>query len=262
MFNNPQYIPGLQAVACVEFRSSKIVASCGLRLDRCSTSLPESSVMLLGSAVVAQKTMAQWLSVLKITQLSPDATELPLSTVRLTLAAPVSSEKMTAADVRRTMEGAGFLPAGVRVALYYKDEEGDFVNLPSPDAVWPSCGISDGVLKAWYICVPDPPGTTTPTPVCACLGPHLHQPEKKKLATLDKANFEGYSLLAAAGDGCVSCVEYWLGNGADPNFESSSSRYTAMDFVRWSEKKSHISSASAKQVQEVLVAAGGRANKM
>ncbi len=209
------------------------------------------------------RTMVQWTSILKISQLDPvHGSEIQLSTVRLTLAEPISSERMTAADVRRTMEGAGFLPAGVRVALYFKDEEGDFVNLPSPDAVWPSCGISDGVLKAWYICVPDPPGTTTPTPVCACLGPHLHQPEKKKLATLDKANFEGYSLLAAAGDGCVSCVEYWLGMGVEPNFESSSSAYTAMDCVLWAEKKSHIDASSAKQLKEMLAAAGGRANKM
>ncbi|MCP4466308.1 MAG: hypothetical protein GY813_06110 [Halieaceae bacterium] len=203
------------------------------------------------------------MSTLKIVQLDPvHGTEIQLSTVRLTLAEPISSERMTAADVRRTMEGAGFLPAGVRVALYFKDEEGDFVNLPSREAVWPSCGISDGVLKAWYSCVPDPPATTPSTPVCACLGPHLHQPEKKKLATLDKANFEGYSLLAAAGDGCVSCVEHWLALGADPNFQSNSSEYTAMDFVLWTEKKSHQTAASAKRVREMLAAAGGRANIM
>ncbi len=253
------------------------VTSCGLRLDRCSTSLLESSVMLLGSAVVAQKTMAQWLSVLKIAQLSPDATELPLSTVRLTLAAPISSEKMTAADVRRAMEDEGITSLGEKVVLFFKDDEGDFVTLPGPDVVWPSCCVFNGMLKAWFMWALEAPGTTPPTSAraslgsrahqppnkmsCACFGPHVHQPPKKRLATLDEEGFEGYSLLAAAGDGCVSCVEYWLGNGADPNFESSSSRYTAMDFVRWSEKKSHISSASAKQVQEVLVAAGGRANK-
>ena len=254
------------------------VTSCGLRLDRCSTSLLESSVMLLGSAVVAQKTMAQWLSVLKIAQLSPDATELPLSTVRLTLAAPISSEKMTAADVRRAMEDKGIMSLGEKVVLFFKDDEGDFVTLPNPEAVWPSCCIFNGMLKAWFTWVLEAPATTPSTTVCvslgprahqppnkmscACFGPHVHQPPKKKLATLDEEGFEGYSLLAAAGDGCVSCVEYWLGNGADPNFVRSSSQYTAMDFARWSEKKSHISSASAKQVQEVLVAAGGRANKM
>ena len=182
--------------------------------------------------------------------------------MRLTLAAPISPEKMTAADVRRTMEGAGFLPTAVRVALFFKDEEGDFVNLPSHEAVWPSCGISDGVLKAWYICVPEAPATTPSTPACACLGPHLHLPEKKKLATLDKTGFEGYSLLAAAGDGCVSCVECWLEKGVEPNFESSSSAYTAMDCVLWAEKKSHIDALSAKQLKEMLAAAGGRANKM
>ena len=238
------------------------VASCGVSLNRCSTSLPKSSVMPLGSVVVAQKTMAQWLSFLKIAQLSPDATELPLSKVRLTLASPMSPEEMTAADVRQAMEKAGIMPPAVKVALFFKDDEGDFVTLPSPKVVWPSCCISDGVLKAWFMCVPEPPATTPSTPVCACLGPHVHQPPQKKLLTLDQDGFQGYSLLAAAGDGCASCVEYWLENGVDPNSESSSCDYTAMDFVRWAEETSHISAASAKQVKEMLAAAGGRANKM
>ena len=250
------------------------VASCGVSLDRCSTSLPESSVLPLGSVVVAQKTMAPLVSTLKIAQLSPDATELPLSKVRLTLVSPMSSKKMTAGDVRQAVEDAGVLPPAVRVDLFFKDDEGDFVTLPSLTVAWPSCCISDGVLKAWFMCVPEPPATTpstpvpeppatTPsTPVCSCLGPHIHQPPKKKLAMLDQDGFEGYSLLAAAGDGCASCVEHWLENGVDPNFESSSCDYTAMDFVLWAEKKSHIGAASAKQVKEMLVAAGGRANKL
>ena len=206
--------------------------------------------------------MSQWLLTLKIAQLSPEATEMPASKTRVTLASPRSAETMTAADVRRAMEDAGVLPAAVRVALFFKDEDDDFVNLPSLEVVWPSCCISNGVLKAWFMCVPEAPATTPSTPVCACLGPQVHQPPKNKLATLDKAGFEGYSLLAAAGDGCASCVEHWLALGVDPNFQSNSSEYTAMDFVLWTEKKSHQSAASAKQVKEMLVAAGGRANKM
>ena len=243
------------------------VASCGVSLDRCSTSLPESSVLPLGSVVVAQKTMAPLVSTLKIAQLSPDATELPLSKVRLTLASPMSSKKMTAADVRQAMEDAGVLPPAVKVALFFKDDEGDFVTLPSLTVAWPSCCISDGVLKAWFMCVPEPPATTPSTPVCACLGPHVHQPPKKKLQALDQDDFQGYSLLAAAEDGCASCVEYWLDNGVDPNFQSSTSDYTAMDFVRWAQKKSNISTRfcqagergasgcrrTGKQTVEVLV---------
>ena len=206
--------------------------------------------------------MAQWLSFIKITQLSPDAVEQPLTRARLTLASPMSSEKITVGDVRHVMEDRGFPSPGATVALFFKDDEGDFVALPSLEDVWPSCCISDDVLKAWFACAPESLKTTPSTPVCSCLGPHVHQPPKKKLHDIDFQDFQGYSLLAAAEDGCVSCVQYWLGNGADPNFYSSSSQYTAMDFVRWSEKKSHISSASAKQVQEMLVAAGGRANKM
>ena len=57
-------------------------------------------------------------------------------------------------------------------------------------------------------------------------------------------------------------VEYWLEKGVDPNFESSSSAYTAMDCVLWAEKKSHIDASSAKQLKDMLAAAGGRANKM
>ena len=238
------------------------VASCGVSLNRCSTSWPKSSVMPLGSVVEAQKTMALLVSTLKIAQLSPDATELPLSKVRLTLASPMSPEEMTAADVRQAMEKAGIMPPAVKVALFFKDDEGDFVTLPSLKVVWPSCCISDGVLKAWFMCVPEPPATTPSTPVCACLGPHVHQPPKNKVLKLDLNDFQGYSLLAAAEEGCVSCVEYWLGNGVDPNFESLSSEYTAMDFALWAEQKSHVSAASAKQVKELLVAAGGRANKL
>ena len=206
--------------------------------------------------------MSQWLLTFKIAQLSPEATEIPASKMRLTLASPRSAETMTAADVLRVMEDKGVLPAAGKVALFFKDEDDDFVNLPSLEVVWPSCCISNGVLKAWFMCGPEAPATTPPTPVCACLGPQVHQPPKNKLATLDKAGFEGYSLLAAAGDGCVSCVEHWLALGADPNFQSNSSEYTAMDFVLWTEKKSHQTAASAKQVEEMLVAAGGRANKM
>ena len=120
------------------------------------------------------------LSTLKIAQLSPDATELPLSKVRLTLASPMSPEEMTAADVRQAMEKAGIMPPAVKVALYFKDEEGDFVTQPSTDVAWPSCGISEGVLKAWFMRASEHPATAPSTPVCACLGPHVHQPSKKR----------------------------------------------------------------------------------
>ena len=185
------------------------VATYGLRLDRCSTCLPKSSVLPFGSVSVAQKTMAQLLSVLKISQLLPDATEMPLSTVRLTLAAPISSEKMTAADVRRAMADTGLLPPGVNVVLFFKDDEGDFVTLPSSEVVWPSCCIFKDVLKAWFVEAPaTPPSSTVCASLgphahqppkklpCACFGPHVHQPPKKKLATLDEEGFQGYSLLA------------------------------------------------------------------
>ena len=238
------------------------VANCGVSLDRCSTSLLESSILPLESVVVAQKTMAEVLFTIKIAKLSADGTELPLSKVRLTLPSPMSSEEMTAAHVRRAMRDAGIVSPAVKVELFFKDEEDDFVTLPRMDTPWPDCCISDGVLKAWFRCVPEPPPTPPSTPVCACLGPHVHQPPKKKLQALDQDDFQGYSLLAAAEDGCASCVEYWLDNGVDPNFQSSTSDYTAMDFVRWAEKKSNISPASAKRVKEVLAAAGGRTNKL
>jgi len=79
---------------------------------------------------------------------------------------------------------------------------------------------------------------------------------------MDQQAHCGYSLLAAAQEGCASCVEYWLGRGVDPNFEGNVRDYTAMDFVQWAEKKSHISAESAMQVKEVLEAAGGHANEM
>jgi hypothetical protein len=187
---------------------------------------------------------------------------MPLSKVMLTLASPMSSSHMTVADVRQAMEDAQLLPPAVKVALFFKDEEGDFVALRSLEVTWPSCCISDCVLKAWFMCVPERVATTPSTPVCTCLGPHAHQPPKKKMATLDEDEFQGYSMLAAAGDGCASCVAHWLKHGVNPNFESGNCAYTAMDFVLWAEKKSHISAASAKQLSGMLAAAGGRANKM
>ena len=206
--------------------------------------------------------MSQWLLTLKVAELTPEAAEVPASKMRVPLASPRSTETMTAADVRQAMEDAGVLPPAVKVGLFFKDDEGDFVTLPSLEVVWPSCCISNGVLKAWFMCVPEAPATTPSTPVCACLGPQVHQPSKKKLATLDKAGFEGYSLLAAARDGCATCVEYWLEKGVDPNFKSSSSEYTAMDFAMWAGEELRISFSSADQVIEVLMTAGGRANKM
>ena len=202
--------------------------------------------------------MPQWLSTLKVAQLSPDAAELALSLVRVTLSPPMNASNVTAANVRQAMEDADMLPPGVKVALFFKDEENDFVALPNMDEKWPSCCISDTVIKAWYMCVPEP----VATPESRCLGPHVHQPPKKKRATLNHDEFQGYSLLAAAGDGCADCVQYWLGQGVNPNFESSSCAHTALDWVLWAKKKSQISAASAKQLSEMLENAGGQANSM
>ena len=218
--------------------------------------------------------MAQSLSVLKIVQLTTDCTEIPMSRMRLTFAASVPAAEITVGDVGQAIKEGLPLPSSVRVALYYKDEEGEFVNLQNVEAVWPSCCISEGILKAWYICVPEAPATTpsTPgplvasatipsTPVRRCLGPHLHQPERKKIPTLDMAGYNGYSLLAAASDGCVSCVKYWLEKNVDPNFESSNERYTSLDCLFWAAKKGHVDPSTAEQLKEILKNAGGRANK-
>jgi hypothetical protein len=206
--------------------------------------------------------MTQLLSTLKVCQLSPNATELPLSKVRVKFTQHYNPAYVTAANVRQAMVDAQILPPGVQVALFFQDEESDFVALPKMNDVWPSCCIVGSVLKAWYMCIPEPVGTTPSTPVCACLGPHVHQPPKKKAATLDLETFRGYSLLHAAGDGCANCVQYWLEQGVDPNFESGSCGHTAMDWVLWAEKKSHISAGAAEQVREILVNAGGRTNSM
>ena len=68
-------------------------------------------------------------------------------------------------------------------------------------------------------------------------------------------------MLAAARDGCVSCVKYWLDFGVNANFESSNNKYTAIDFAVWAEEEFRISISEAEQVIKVLVAAGGRANE-
>lgn len=232
--------------------------------------------------------MAQKLSTLKIAQLTTEAVQMPMSIMRLDLATPMSAATFTAADVRQAIKNGIFLPPSVRLALYYKDEDGDFVTLPNDEVAWPTCCIFENVLKAWYICLPEAPATspsapalppaqaTTPstpassaaqatipsTPARGCFGPHLHQPDRKKIPTLDMVGYDGYSLLAAASDGCPSCVKYLLEKRVDPNFESSNIGYTALDCVMWAEKKSYIDPSSAEQCKEVLKAAGGHANKM
>ena len=165
---------------------------------------------------------------------------------------------MTVAGVRQAMGDAGVLPPAAKVVLFFKNEEGDFVNLPSPEVAWPSCCISYGVLKAWFMCMPEAPATTPSKRGWSCCGPQVHRLPKNKSATLDKA---GYSLLAAARDGCVSCVKYWLDFGVNANFESSNNKYTAIDFAVWAEEEFRISISEAEQVIKVLVAAGGRANE-
>ena len=195
---------------------------------------------------------------LEIAKLSPDAAEMPASKMRLPFAEPMSSTKMTVAGVRQAMGDAGVLPPAAKVVLFFKNEEGDFVNLPSPEVAWPSCCISYGVLKAWFMCMPEAPATTPSKRGWSCCGPQVHRLPKNKSATLDKA---GYSLLAAARDGCVSCVKYWLDFGVNANFESSNNKYTAIDFAVWAEEEFRISISEAEQVIKVLVAAGGRANE-
>jgi hypothetical protein len=102
----------------------------------------------------------------------------------------IRKEEMTAAHVRRAMRDAGIVSPAVKVELFFKDEEDDFVTLLRMETAWPDCCISDGVLKAWFRCVPEPPPTPPSTPVCACLGPHVDQPPKKKLQALDQDDFQ------------------------------------------------------------------------
>ena len=251
----------------------------------CRSGCPPSGIL---NSEDHAKTMAQKLSTLKIAQLTTEAVPMPMSIMRLDLATPMSAATITAADVRQAIKDGILLPPSVRLALYYKDEDGDFVGLPRSETVWPTCCIFENVLKAWYICLPEAPATspsapalpaaqaTTPstpassaasatipsTPARGCLGPHLHQPDKKKIRELDIPGYEGYSLLAATSDGCASCVKHWLDKGVDPNFQSSSERYTALDCLWWEAKKGRIDPSIAEQLKEMLKDAGGLANKV
>ena len=74
--------------------------------------------------------------------------------------------------------------------------------------------------------------------------------------------YNGYSLLAATSDGCASCVKHWLDKGVDPNFQSSSERYTALDCLWWEAKKGRIDPSIAEQLKEMLQDAGGLSNKV
>ncbi len=201
-------------------------------------------------------------STLKVAELSAAAQEMKTSLMRVNMQVSVHPDAMTVEIVRAAMKNVGVPPPGVKAVLYFKDEEGDYVSLPDPKSVWPARCISDGLLRAWFMCVPDPPESSTEEPACACLGPHLHMPEKRKLQSIDYDSFKGYCLLAAASDGCSSCVLYWLANDVDPNFRSSNQEYTAMDCVLWAEKKSQVNMASAARVKDLLKTAGGMVNKV
>ena len=205
----------------------------------------------------------EWVLVLKVTQLSTShAKEIPGSILRVPLASPVLKGTMNAAEMRQVLEHAKVLEPAEKVSFFYKDDEGDFVRQTNLEVAWPSECISDGVLKAYFMRGQDAPTTTCSTPVCTCPGPHAHLPPQSKLSKLDKAGFAGYSLLAAASDGCAPCVKHWLALGVDANFRSSTNQYTAVDFAMWEKEKSEQTAASAKQVKDVLEAAGGQANKM
>ena len=201
--------------------------------------------------------------VLKVTQLSTShAKEIAGSILRVPLASPVLKSTMNAAEMRQVLEHAKVLEPAEKVSFFYKDDEGDLVRQTNLEVAWPSECISDGVLKAYFMRGQDAPTTTCSTPVCACPGPHAHLPPQSKLSKLDKAGFAGYSLLAAASNGCALCVEHWLALGVDANFRSSTSQYTAVDCALWEIEKAEKTAASAKQVKAVLEVAGGRANKM
>ena len=205
----------------------------------------------------------EWVLVLKVTQLSTShAKEIPGSILRVPLASPVLKGTMNAAEMRQVLEHTKVLEPAEKVSFFYKDDEGDFVRQTNLEVAWPSECISDGVLKAYFMRGQDAPTTTCSTPVCPCPGPHAHLPPQSKLSKLDKAGFAGYSLLAAASDGCAPCVKHWLALGVDANFRSSTNQYTAVDFAMWEKEKSEQTAASAKQVKDVLEAAGGQANKM
>ena len=206
----------------------------------------------------------EWVCVLKVTQLSTShAKEIPGSILRVPLASPVLKGTMNAVEMRQVLEHANVLEPAEKVSFFYKDDEGDFVRQTNLEVAWPSECISDGVLKAYFMRGQDAPTTTCSTPVLRqCPGPHAHLPPQSKLSKLDKAGFAGYSLLAAASDGCAPCVKHWLPLGVDANFRSSTNQYTAVDFAMWEKEKSEQTAASAKQVKDVLEAAGGQANKM
>jgi hypothetical protein len=198
------------------------------------------------------------IATLKVSYLSPVLEELQMTKMRVTLQAPMPPEEVTVQVVRDALKKADIMTPAVRAALYFKDEEGEFLTLPNPKEAWPSCCVSDNLARVWIMWVPNPPSEL----VCTCLGPHKHLPDKKKLETVDYDGFKGYSLLAAAGDACHSCVEHWLDDGVDANFVSDNQQYTPMDCVLWAEKKSKISMAAAERVKELLKASGGEPNKM
>lgn len=219
-------------------------------------------------------------STLKMAKITPYGVEMPLTIVRIPLVAPVPLSCLSAAIMQVAMEDAKIVQHDAQIRFHYKDEDNDFVLITDVHAAWPQGSDTDTVVRAWFSSAPLPPPPEHDAPLppppeqelpvvaakrdytAVCKGPHMHQPPGKRVKKLNEDEFNGYSMLVAASDGCHSCVEYWLNRDVDANFVSSNQEYTAMDFVLWSKEQGKVSDSIAASVVSVLEEFGGQKNKM
>jgi len=198
-------------------------------------------------------------SFLKMSKISTDGNELPLSKFLLSLEPPVPGSDLSTARIREAMEADNKVPQNSVIDFYYKDTECDLVLITDRNAPWPVTAGTDGTIKVWFLCAPPPPDDDFSV---VCMGPHTHQPPDKKAKTLTEEQWKGYSFLAAASAGCATCVDHWLKQGVDVNFGSLNQGYTAMDFILWSKGKGTVIASDAALVISTLEARGGQPHMM
>ena len=158
---------------------------------------------------------------------------------RVCLESPLSVQSLTTRDLQNHAQEA--LVSQGPPSLFFREdgEDGDYVALVG-DRPFTSFGRSclclvKKTLRIFYKLqvLPAPPALVPPA-TSSCMGPHLHQPTQKQLKAMSYEEWQGRCFHAAAADGCLSCVRYWLDEqDVSVAWKSPNAGYTAMDWVEY-----------------------------
>lgn len=86
----------------------------------------------------------------------------------------------------------------------------------------------------------------------ACASGHMDKRAMSRLQDSEERTWLGYSLLYAAKDGCVDCVDHLLNEGVSANFESETQKYTPLDFALWALERKKVTTEKKRALQEVI----------